>query len=38
MRDFNTFANIGEHRRMFADDVTRAHGGKANGPGTRSPV
>jgi hypothetical protein len=31
MRDFNTFANIGKHRRMFADDIPRADGGKANG-------
>jgi hypothetical protein len=38
MRDFNTLTNIGKHRGMLADDIPGAHGGKANGPGTRSPV
>ena len=28
MRNFDAFANIGEHRRMFADDVTRTDGSK----------
>ena len=31
MRNFDTFANIGEHRRVFADDVARAHGCETNG-------
>ena len=30
MRNFDAFANIGEHRRMFADYVTRTDGSKTN--------
>ena len=31
MRNFDAFANIGEHRGMFADDVTRPDGCETNG-------
>lgn len=30
MGNFDTFADISEHRRMFADDVARANGSKTN--------
>ena len=33
MADFNTFADIRKHRRMFADDIPGAHGCKADGAG-----
>lgn len=33
MRNLDAFPNIGEHRRMFADDIARADGSKTNRAG-----
>ena len=30
MRNFDSLADIGKHRRMLADDVTGAYGGKTD--------